>query len=226
MRIGILGSGTVGRTLATKLAEEHEVSIGTRDPDALAARTEPDAMGNPPFPDWHRSHPRVQVGRFADAARHGELLVNATSGAGSVDALATADPADLEQKVLIDVSNPLRWSPDEPPSLFVANTDSLAEQIQRAFPALRVVKSLNTVTAAVMVDPSRVGDGRHLAFVCGNDEDAKRTVTRVLTERLGWRDVVDLGDLTAARATEAYLLLWLRLMQTVGDPMFNITLAR
>jgi hypothetical protein len=113
-----------------------------------------------------------------------------------------------------------------PPSLLVANTDSLAERIQRAFPAARVVKALNTMNALVMVNPGRLGGGGHTVFVCGDDPQAKALVTRILTEGLGWRDVIDLGDLTAARATEMVLPIWLRLMGALQTPMFNLKVVR
>ena len=155
MRVGVLGTGIVGRTIAGKLEElGHDVSIGTRDPAALAERTEPDYMGNPPFPVWQADHPNIGVATFEDVASRSELLVNATNGAGSLEALLAAGEHNLDGKVLIDISNPLDFSHGMPPSLFVSNTDSLAEQIQRAFPGAKVVKTLNTVAAPVMVDPA------------------------------------------------------------------------
>jgi 8-hydroxy-5-deazaflavin:NADPH oxidoreductase len=227
MRIGVLGTGMVGQALAAKLAEGgHEVVVGTRDPAATLAREEPDGYGNPPFRVWYEQHPGVKLVGFADAAAHGELVVNATAGAASVDALRLAGEANLAGKVLVDVSNALDFSRGMPPSLLVANTDSLAERIQRAFPAARVVKALNTMNALVMVNPGRLGGGGHTVFVCGDDPQAKALVTRILTEGLGWRDVIDLGDLTAARATEMVLPIWLRLMGALQTPMFNLKVVR
>ena len=227
MRIGILGTGIVGRTLATGFAAQgHDVAIGTRDVDALMARTDPDQMGNPPFSVWHADHANIGVAVFSDVAAHGELLVNATHGDASIEALAAAGAANIDGKVLIDLSNPLDFSQGFPPFLFVANTDSLAEQIQRAFPQVRVVKALNTMAAAVMVNPGALGGGDHTVFVCGNDEAAKIEVTGLLREAFGWRDIVDLGDLTNARATEGYLLLWTRMMPGVGSERFNIKVVR
>jgi 8-hydroxy-5-deazaflavin:NADPH oxidoreductase len=226
MNIAVLGTGTVGRTLAGKLSElGHVVVIGTRDPDATLARTEPDAMGNPPYPEWQADHPAVRLAPFAEAAASGELVINATGGGGSLDALSLAGAENLAGKVLLDVSNPLDFSQGFPPSLFVKDTDSLAEQIQRAVPAARVVKSLNTMTAAVMVDPARVGAGDHSVFVSGDDPEAKRTVVSLL-EDLGHTDVIDLGDLATARGVEMYLPLWLRMMGAVGTPFFNIKVVR
>jgi predicted dinucleotide-binding enzyme len=227
MRIGVLGTGMVGQVLAAKLAEAgHEVVVGTRDPAATLARQEPDGYGNPPFSAWHDQHPDVKVGSFADAAAHGELVVNATAGAASLDALRLAGEANLHGKVLVDLANALDFSKGMPPSLLVANTDSLAERIQRAFPDVRVVKSLNTMNALLMADPGQLADGDHTVFVCGDDDEAKAQVTQLLTESFGWRDVLDLGDLSAARATEMVLPIWLRLMGTLRTPAFNFKVVR
>jgi predicted dinucleotide-binding enzyme len=227
MRIGVLGTGMVGQVLAAKLAEAgHEVVVGTRDPAATLARQEPDGYGNPPFSAWHAQHPDVKVGTFADAAAHGELVVNATAGAASLDALRLAGEANLHGKVLVDLANALDFSKGMPPSLLVANTDSLGERIQRAFPDVRVVKSLNTMNALLMADPGQLADGDHTVFVCGDDDEAKAQVTQLLTESFGWRDVLDLGDLSAARATEMVLPIWLRLMGTLRTPAFNFKVVR
>jgi hypothetical protein len=227
MRIGILGTGMVGQALAAKLAEGgYEVVVGTRDPAATLARDESDGYGNPPFRVWHTQHPDVKLGSFADAAAHGELVVNATAGAASVDALRLAGEANLDGKVLVDIANALDFSRGMPPSLLVANTDSLGEQIQRALPAVRVVKALNTMNALVMANPRQLADGDHTVFVCGDDPEAKALVTQLLTEGFGWRDVIDLGDLTAARAAEMVLPIWLRLMGALQTPMFNLKVVR
>jgi 8-hydroxy-5-deazaflavin:NADPH oxidoreductase len=226
MKIAVLGTGTVGRTIAGKLTElGHDVVVGTRDPQATLGRTEPDAMGNPPYAAWQAEHPAARLASFAEAAASAELVVNATGGDGSLAALTLAGEENLAGKVLLDVSNPLDFSQGFPPSLFVKDTDSLAERIQRAFPALRVVKSLNTMTAAVMVDPGRVGGGDHSVFVSGDDPDAKKTVADLLSS-MGHRDVIDLGDLSTARGPEMYLPIWLRMMAALGTPFFNIKVVR
>ena len=226
MKIAVLGTGTVGRTIAGKLSElGHEVVIGTRDPEATLARTESDAMGTLPYSAWQAEHPAARLAPFAEAASFGELVVVATNGSGSLDALTQAGEANLGGKVLLDVSNPLDFSRGFPPSLFVKDTDSLAEQIQHAFPAAHVVKSLNTMTAAVMVDPGLAGGGDHSVFVSGDDPGAKQTVVSLL-EDFGHTDVIDLGDLSTARGAEMYLPLWLRLMGAVGTPFFNIKVVR
>lgn|SRR5688572_17972468 len=225
-KIGVLGTGVVGRTVAAKLAElGHAVTIGTRDPAQTLERSAPDYMGNPPFRDWHAQHPAVGLGTFAQAAEHGEFLVNATVGVGAIPALELAGAAHLEGKVLIDISNPLDFSKGMPPSLTVCNTDSLGEQLQRNFPMLRVVKTLNTVTARLMVHPHELADGAHTIFVSGNDAAAKGQVTELL-QSFGWQDIVDLGDITTARGTEMMLPVWVRLWAVTKTPMFSFKLVR
>ncbi len=226
MKIGILGTGMVAKALAGRLAElGNAVMIGTRDPQATLARSKPDGFGNPPFRDWQEAHANVALGTFADAAAHGELLINATNGNGSLAALDAAGAGTIADKVLIDVSNPLDFSAGMPPSLTVCNTNSLAEQIQRAFPRARVVKTLNTVNANIMVYPKQLAGGDHTMFVCGNDTEAKRATVRLLGE-FGWSDVIDLGDIANARGMEMYLPLWLRLFGAVGSPNFSFKLVR
>jgi 8-hydroxy-5-deazaflavin:NADPH oxidoreductase len=226
MKIAVLGTGTVGRTLAAKLAElGHEVVVGTRDPESTMRRTEQDAVGNPPYPVWQADHPGIRLAPYAEAAAGGQLVVNATGGSGALDALGLAGEDNLAGKVLLDVSNPLDFSRGFPPSLFVSDTDSLAEQIQRAFPGARVVKSLNTMTAALMVDPGRVGGGDHSAFVSGDDPDAKKTVVDLLAS-MGHTDVIDLGDLSTARAAEMLLPVWVRLMGALGTPYLQFKIVR
>ena len=216
MKIGIFGTGGVGRTIGTRLVElGHEVRMGSRTADNEAATAWAEEAGQ-----------RASHGTFADAAAFGELLVNATSGAASAEAIGAAAPGDLAGKVLLDIANPLDFSSGFPPTLSIKDTDSLAETIQRAFPELRVVKSLNTMTADVMVRPSQLG-GSHDVFVSGDDDNAKASVVALLGE-IGWPagDIVDLGDLSTARGAEMYLPLWLRLMTAQGTPAFNIKVVR
>ena len=227
MRVGVLGTGGVGQAIAGKLSElGHEVVVGTRDPDQTLGRQEPDVFGNPPFGAWLAEHPAVRLAGLADAAAHGEVVVNATAGGAALEALRLAGEANLEGKVLVDVANPLDFSQGMPPSLSVSNTDCLGECIQREFPTARVVKTLNTVTASVMVNPGLVGGGDHTVLVSGNDPEAKALVTDLLTEGFGWRDVIDLGDITTARGAEMLMALWLRLMGSLGTPMFNFKVVR
>jgi hypothetical protein len=216
----------VGQTLAGKLSElGNEVVVGTRDVDALMARTESPQPGVPAFATWLQEHPAVRVAPFAGAAEHGEIVLLATAGAVSVDVLRMAGAEHLEGKIVIDVSNALDFSGGFPPTLSVCNTESVGEQVQRAFPAARVVKTLNTVNAQIMVDPGQLAGGDHHLFVSGDDADAKVQVTQLLSEWFGWRNVIDLGDITTARGPEMYLPLWLRLMGAIGWE-FNIKVVR
>jgi predicted dinucleotide-binding enzyme len=224
MKIGIIGSGVVGQTIGAKLVERGEdVVLGTRSPTNLGDKR---GFGKP-LEEWLKSTgSKARVATFTDAARHGEIVVNATSGLGSLEALELAGGQNLAGKILMDISNPLDFSKGFPPSLTVCNTDSIAEQIQRAFPAAKVVKTLNTMTAPLMVDPAKVGGGDHDVFVSGNDAAAKARVTELLRQWFGWRNVVDLGDITTARGAEMVLPIWLRLMGALGTPMFNFKVVR
>ncbi|HEX9230185.1 MAG TPA: NAD(P)-binding domain-containing protein [Arthrobacter sp.] len=226
MKIAVLGTGTVGPAIAAALsALGHGVVIGTRDPQATLARTEPGATGGAPFAQWHAAHGEIEVGTFADAAARADVVVNATNGAGSLAALAAAGSGNLSGKVLMDIANPLDFSHGFPPSLNPVNTDSLGEQIQRTFPEARVVKTLNTMTASVMVDPASVAGGDHSVFVSGNDAAAKETVAGLLKD-FGHRDIIDLGDITTARGAEMILPIWLRVWGALGTGAFNFKIAR
>jgi predicted dinucleotide-binding enzyme len=227
MQIGIFGTGIVGQTLAAGLAAKgHAVTIGTRDPAETLARTTGGPMSKTSFKEWQTANPSVKLGTFAEAARFGEALINATSGGGALPALQASGADALGDKVLLDASNPLDFSKGFPPTLSVCNTDSLGEQLQRAFPRVRLVKALNTITAGLMTNPSAVGGGDHTLFIAGNDAEAKATAKRWLNEWFGWRDVLDLGDITAARGTEMYLPIWLRMMGALGGPMFNVKVVK
>jgi predicted dinucleotide-binding enzyme len=212
MRFGVLGTGVVGQTLAGKLVEVgHEVMMGSRQ------------AGNDKAVAWvQAAGERAAEGSFADAARFGELVVNATTGMASLEALQMAGHDNVAGKVLIDVGNPLDFSHGMPPQLSVCNTDSLAEQIQRMFPDTRVVKALNTVNAGVMVSPGALPEP-HTLFLCGNDEAAKAQV-RELLGTFGWppADILDLGDISGARGMEMYLPLWLRLAAATGSWQVNV----
>ena len=226
MKIAVLGTGNVGRTIAGRLAGlGHDVAIGTRNPQDTLARTDADAMGNPPFSVWHGEHSDVQLLPYDEAASSAELVFNACSGDGSLPALRLAGAANLAGKVLVDVANPLDFSRGFPPTLLVKDSDSLAEQIQAAFPDAKVVKTLNTVNASVMVDPEALAGGEHSIFLSGDDAASKGTVGDLLRS-FGWRDVIDLGDLSTARGAEMLLPLWLRLMNALGTPAFNFKVVR
>jgi len=186
MRIGTIGTGIVAQTLAAKQADQkQDVMIGTRDIAQTLDRSALDIYGNPPFRVWHEQHPDVQFGTFADAAAHGELVLNATAGAVSLEALNLAGAEHREGKMLMDVANPLGFSKGMPPSLEVCNTDSLAKRVQRAYPGTWVVKTLNTVSARLMANPRELADGDHHVFVSGNDAEAKAQVTNLLMSWFG-----------------------------------------
>ena len=222
MNFGILGTGMVGQTIAGKLAGlGNSVVIGTRNVSATLANTSPNAYGLPPFSAWYKQQTKVKLGTFTDAAVHGEVIVNCSSGVASLDALRSVGEKNLNGKILIDISNPLDFSKGFPPTLTVCNTDSLGEQIQRAFPEIKVVKTLNTVNVMVMVNPSLV-PGDHNLFICGNDSDAKASVANIL-KSFGWKEsnIIDLGDITNARATEMLLPIWVRLYGKLQTPLFN-----
>lgn len=207
----MLGTGMVGRTLAPAFARlGHEVVVGTRDPSRTEARE-----------DWTLDLPLLPFGAVVAGT---DLVVNATNGLGSLAALEATGEM-LSGKVVLDVANPLDASAGFPPTLAVKDTDSLAEQIQRAHPHARVVKSLNTVNCRVMADPGRVGDGRTTMFVAGDDAQARRLVVTLL-EDLGWRDVIEFEALSAARGMEMWLPLWTQLMGRLGTPDFNLRIVR
>jgi len=210
MKIGVLGTGMVGNAIATKLVElGHQVKMGARSADNEKASTWAGQAGD-----------KASQGTFADAALFGELVFVCTSGQGTLPALESTGAA-LDGKVVIDISNPLDFSKGMPPTLFVSNDDSLGEQVQRKLPKAKVVKSLNTINCNLMVDGSRV-PGEHTVFVSGNDAQAKKQVSGMLSEWFGHKHVVDLGDISTARGTESYLHLWLRLWGALGTPDFNI----
>jgi 8-hydroxy-5-deazaflavin:NADPH oxidoreductase len=213
MRIAVLGTGVVGRSLAGKLLESgHDVVLGSR------SATNEAAVG------WAaEAGPRAKAVTFFDAAADAEVVINATPGAVSLEVLAAASTKNLAGKVLIDVANPLDHSAGFPPSLSISNTDSLAETIQRAFPTARVVKALNTMRADVMVAPDRLAGGDHDVFMAGDDAEAKEVVSGLLRE-FGWRPehIRDLGPLEAARGLEMWLPLWLRIFLKQGNSVFNI----
>ncbi|MGD1846883.1 MAG: NADPH-dependent F420 reductase [Salibacteraceae bacterium] len=222
MKVTILGTGIVGRTIAAKMKHlGHEVTIGTRNVENTLNKAEKDGYGNPPFSEWHQSNQGIKLQTFKDAARNTDLIVNCTGGQSSVAVLESIGEETLNGKTLIDVANPLDFSNGMPPSLSPVNTDSLGEQIQRRFPQLKVVKSLNTMNTFLMVNPGMV-KGDHNVFVCGNDDAAKRQVKEVL-QSFGWREdlILDLGDITNARGTEMLLHIWLRLWNALGTAEFN-----
>jgi hypothetical protein len=226
MKIAVFGTGVVGQTIAEKLLElNHDVAIGTRNVKEALARKGKDNFGRPPFSEWHAKHSKAKAETYADAAAFAEFIINATNGGGALSALEQAGKRNLSNKVLLDVSNPLDFSKGMPPTLSVCNTDSLGEQIQRAYPETKVVKGLNTMTAFLMVNPSMLPEAHHV-FLNGNDEGAKSKV-RDLLKSFGWdgKNIIDVGDISTARGTEQLLPIWVRLMGALKTPMFNFKIV-
>jgi predicted dinucleotide-binding enzyme len=213
MKIGILGTGMVGQGLADKLVSlGHNVKMGARE----ATNTNAAA-----FVARHKSH--ASSGTFSEAAAFGELLIVATTGTTALQVLAAAGEANLAEKVVIDISNPLDFSQGLPATLLVSNTDSLAEQLQRAHPKAKIVKTLNTTNVAMMVNPQQLNQPTDI-FVSGNDATAKAQVVQLL-KSFGWESPIDLGDISTARCTEMLLPLWLRLWGVLGSPAFNFKIV-
>jgi len=215
MKIGVLGTGMVGNTIGSKLVQlGHEVKMGSR------------AANNEKAMEWTKANgPRASQGTFADSAAFGEIIFNCTAGSASLEVLKMAGSKNLKGKILVDIANPLDFSKGMPATLTICNTDSLAEQIQRTFPDTKVVKALNTMNCRVMVNPNLV-PGEHDVFVCGNDAYARTKVTEILKSWFGWKNVIDLGDITAARGTEMLLPIWLRLMGVLQTTDFNFKIAK
>ncbi len=216
MKIAILGTGIVGNTIGSKLIElGHSVMMGSRTANNEKAKA------------FVGKHPdKATSGTFAEAASFGEIVFNCTAGIGSLEALKLAGENNLKGKLIVDISNPLDFSKGMPPLLAVSNTSSLAEEIQKTFPDAKVVKALNTMWCGLMVNPSLINGGDHNAFICGNDADAKLKVIELL-KSFGWfeKNILDLGDITAARGTEMYLPLWLRIFGANNNGSFNIKIV-
>jgi 8-hydroxy-5-deazaflavin:NADPH oxidoreductase len=230
MRISVLGTGIVGQTFSSKLSNMgHDVMMGTRDVHEKMSEEENDRYGNPPLRDWIKDNAAVKLVSFADSAAFGELIINATNGVTSLNALDLATEENLRGKIIIDVSNPLDFSKGMPPFLLdgLNNTNSLGEEIQKEFPGARIVKTFNTMNCFLMVNPGMIPGGNHVNFISGNDDEAKNTVREFIHE-FGWKDenILDLGDITAARAQESFLLLWVRLLGTLNNPAFNIQIVK
>jgi 8-hydroxy-5-deazaflavin:NADPH oxidoreductase len=214
MNIGVLGTGMVGQGIADKLVSlGHTVRMGARQ------------AGNAKAAEFVARHKAgASQGTFAEAAAFGDMLIVASKGTTALEVLQAAGAANLNGKVVLDISNPLDTSGGGLPTLSVLNTDSLAEQIQRAFPGVRLVKSLNTVNVGVMVNPAQLAQDTDI-FVSGNDAAAKAQVIELL-KSFGWKAPIDLGDITTARGTEMLMPLWMRLWGALGTPAFNFKIVR
>jgi 8-hydroxy-5-deazaflavin:NADPH oxidoreductase len=222
MKVAIIGSGIVGQTLGKKLVElGHDVILGTRDPNKLD-----EAKGwAGSLSDWLVSvGQKARVATFTEAAAGGEIVINATHGMVSLEALQIAGTSNLQGKILIDVANELDFSQGMPPKSLAADTTSLGEKIQAAFPDTKVVKTLNTMNCSVMVNPQQIADGNHTVFVSANDPDAKAKVVELL-QSFGWTDIFDLGDISSARATEMMMPIWLRAFGKLGNVPYNFKIV-
>jgi 8-hydroxy-5-deazaflavin:NADPH oxidoreductase len=214
MKIAVLGTGMVGDTIGSRLIElGHEVKMGSRTPDNEKAKA-----------FVAKNEGKASSGTFADATAFGEIIFNCTAGAGSIEALKMAGEANLNGKIIVDIANPLDFSKGAPPSLIpsLSNTNSLAEEIQKTFPSARVVKTLNTMWCGLMVNPAMINGGDHTNFISGNDAGAKQKVKALLNE-FGWKNenLLDLGDISTARGSEAVLPIWLRIWNATQNGAFN-----
>ncbi|HLF16909.1 MAG TPA: NAD(P)-binding domain-containing protein [Candidatus Thermoplasmatota archaeon] len=202
MRIGILGSGGVAQNLGSGfLAKGHDVVVGTRDPKATLAKSKPDAMGTPPLSAWAKANPKARVGTFAEAARHGEVVVFCVHGANVAEAVNAAGPDNLAGKLVLDTTNPLEFGPNgahKPKSI----PDSCLQVAQRAAPKANFVKAWNCTPGHSMVDPKHPGGGDQL--ICGDDPQAKAKAAGILKE-FGW-GVADVGDASMAPYVEGTAL--------------------
>jgi 8-hydroxy-5-deazaflavin:NADPH oxidoreductase len=217
MKIAVLGTGMVGEAIGSKLAGlGHSVMMGSRTANNEKALA---------FVAKH-TEGRASAGTFADAAAFGELIFNCTKGVEAINILKSAGEKNLEGKILVDISNPLDFSKGMPPSLSVCNTSSMAEEVQKAFPGVKVVKSLNTMSCFLMVNPGMLNGGDHSVFMSGNDAEAKKQVS-VLLKSFGWIDknIIDLGDITTARGTEMMLPVWLSIYMSTNNGIFNFKLV-
>jgi 8-hydroxy-5-deazaflavin:NADPH oxidoreductase len=230
MKIAILGTGGVAQTFAEKfISLGHEVMLGTRNVAETMSRAGNPNMGVLPFAEWHAKNPTVQLGTFAETAAFGKMVVNALNGGGTIVAFESCNAKDFDGKIIIDVANPLDFSKGFPPTLIegLNNTNSLGEELQKAIPNAKVVKTLNTMWAGLMVNPSMINEGNHTNFICGNDAEAKAEVVKLLT-KMAWKvaNILDLGDISNARGTEALLPVWVRIFGVTKTGAFNFSIVK
>lgn len=228
MNIAVIGTGAVGQAMSKKFVElGHKVFMGTRNVEQSLSRTDTDAWGTPGVGAFLENFPQVELMTFKEAVAKGkDLIIFGMNGMAALDSLHSIGEDLLNDRIMIDISNPLDFSQGFPPTLTVCNTESLGEQIQNTFPKLKVVKTLNSISHPVMGNPEII-EGDHVVFLCGNDADAKEKTTDLL-ENFGWkkRNIIDLGDITNARGTEMLLPLWIRLMGKYQSPLFNINIVK
>lgn len=226
MKIGIIGTGIVGRTHAEKLIElKHEVMLGTRSVERTLAEDKPNSTINRSFRDWQTSHPLAKIGTFNQATEFGEIIYNVLRGEIVIDVFSGLKKANLDDKIIIDIANALDFSKGMPPLLLVRDGNSLGEQLQKLLPTTKVVKTLNTVSAPLQINPALLADGDHQIFMSGNSLEAKKMVETILRS-YGWKNILDLGDITTARGTEMMMPIWLRLWEALGTPLFNYKIIK
>lgn len=230
MKVAILGTGNVGQTFAEKfISLGHQVMMGTRDVADTKARKATDNYGSLPFGEWHSKNPQVQLNTFAETVAFGEIIVNVLQGGITISTINSCNSVDFDGKIIIDIANPLDFSKGFPPSLIegLQNTNSLGEEIQKILPNAKVVKTLNTMYSGIMVNPAMVNNGNHTNYISGNDVVAKEKVKDIL-KTFGWNEanILDLGDITNARGTEAVLLIWTRIYGATQTGAFNFNIVK
>ena len=230
MKVAILGTGNVGQSFAEKFIElGNEVFMGTRDVIKTLERKATDNYGSLPFGEWHTKNEKVTLTTFAEAVQAGEIIVNALQGGVTIAAVEGCNPSSFDNKIVIDIANPLDFSNGFPPSLLpnLQNTNSLGEELQKKIPNAKVVKTLNTMWSGFMVNPRMLNNGDHQNFICGNDAYAKLKVIAML-ETFGWdkENILDLGGIENARGTEAVLLIWTRIYGTTQSGAFNFKIVK
>ncbi len=219
MRVGILGTGVVGEALASAfIAKGHHVKMGSR------------TAGNEKATAWAKKAGKdASEGSFDDAALYGDIIFLCLNGEFALDAVGSVGDTSLNGKIVVDVTNPLDFTQGMPPAILEDFRNvSLGEKIQEALPNAYVVKTLNTVNFNVMVDPKKVNSGKHSLFICGNHLDAKNKVKHFLADTFSWdgESFIDLGEIKAARCTEAFVPLWVMLWQSLGTPFFSMKVVQ
>ena len=227
MKISILGTGSVGQSISAKMiALGHKVFMASRDAQQARERIQTNPMTGSSFAEWLTKNTAVNLVNYNDLPPDTDIYINCTQGEGSVAALKAIGKDKIKNKIILDISNPLDFSKGMPPTLFISNTDSLAETIQREFPDSKIVKGLNTMNCNIMMNPSIV-PGDHNVFLSGNDQQAKNEISSLLIS-VGWKadNIIDLGDISTARGTEMILPIWLRLWGALGTAEFNFHIAK
>jgi hypothetical protein len=220
MNIGVLGTGSVGETIASALISKgHSVMMGSRSSTGEKAAK------------WVKGHKKgASQGSFNEAAAFGEIVFICLNGEFAISAIRTIDDGMVDRKIVVDVTNPLDFSSGMPPTILegLGNSNSLGEEIQKELPHAFVVKALNTVNYKLMVDARKVNKGDHHLFLCGNDLQAKNQLKHFLVDQFHWKPdhLIDLGDITKSRAIEAILPFWVTVWQALGTPLFNFKIVQ